>query len=47
MHPAKSRSNKAAFAAGGPTLDNEELDNEKKRGRGHNAQKRQHPYGGG
>ncbi|KAI1521846.1 hypothetical protein PtrSN002B_012311, partial [Pyrenophora tritici-repentis] len=47
MHPAKSRSNKAAFAAGGPTLDNEEPDNEKKRGRGRNMQKRQHPYGGG
>ncbi|KAK1907543.1 hypothetical protein P3342_005870 [Pyrenophora teres f. teres] len=31
MHPSKSRSNKAAFAAGGPTLDNEEPDNEKKR----------------
>jgi hypothetical protein len=47
MHPAKSRSNKAAFAAGGPTLDNEEPDNEKKRGRGRNTQKRPQPYGGG
>lgn len=47
MHPTKSRSNKAAFAAGGPTLDNEEPDNERKRGRGHNAQKRRQPYGGG
>ncbi|KAH6870238.1 hypothetical protein BKA58DRAFT_429404 [Alternaria rosae] len=47
MHPTKSRSNKAAFAAGGPTLDNEEPDNEKKRGRGRNAQKRRQPYGGG
>ncbi|KAK1911275.1 hypothetical protein P3342_012574 [Pyrenophora teres f. teres] len=47
MHPSKSRSNKAAFAAGGPTLDNEEPDNEKKRGRGRNTQKRQHAYRGG
>ncbi|KAE8853014.1 hypothetical protein HRS9122_00006 [Pyrenophora teres f. teres] len=47
MHPSKNRSNKAAFAAGGPTLDNEEPDNEKKRGRGHNTQKRQHAYRGG
>jgi len=47
MHLAKSQSNKAAFAAGGLTLDNKELDNKKKRGRGRNAQKRQHPYGGG
>jgi hypothetical protein len=47
MHPTKSRSNKAAFAAGGPTLNDKEPDNEKNRGRGRNAQKRQHPYGGG
>ncbi|KAE8854659.1 hypothetical protein PTNB73_10462 [Pyrenophora teres f. teres] len=47
MHPSKNRSNKAAFAAGGPTLDNEEPDNEKKRGRGHNTQKRQYAYCGG
>ncbi|KAE8862102.1 hypothetical protein PTNB29_04664 [Pyrenophora teres f. teres] len=47
MHLSKSRSNKAAFAAGGPTLDNEEPDNEKKRGRGRNTQKRQHAYRGG
>ncbi|EFQ89450.1 hypothetical protein PTT_14269 [Pyrenophora teres f. teres 0-1] len=44
MHPSKSQSNKAAFTAGGPTLDNEEPDNKKKRGRGRNTQKRQHAY---
>ena len=47
MHLTKSQLNKAAFAAGGPTLDNEEPDNKKKRGRGRNAQKRWQPYGGG
>jgi hypothetical protein len=41
MHPTKSRSNKAAFAAGEPTRNDEEPINEKKRGRGRNAQKRQ------
>ncbi|KAF1830793.1 hypothetical protein BDW02DRAFT_641887 [Decorospora gaudefroyi] len=47
MHPTKSRSNKAAFAAGAPTLDNEEPDNNKKRGRGRPTQKRPQLYGGG
>jgi hypothetical protein len=38
MHPTNSQY-KAAFAAGGPTLNDEEPTNEKKRGQGRNMQK--------
>jgi hypothetical protein len=44
MHPTKNKSTKGSFAAGGPTLNDEEPDtNDRKRGR---RQKRQQPSSG-
>jgi hypothetical protein len=46
MHPTKSRSNNAAFAAGGPTLNNEEPDSKPRKERGRPYQKRPRPSDG-